>query len=59
MVTACSFVGLSSSSTLVLSILFGLVNMLTALPGGLIFLLAGGRRMEDEELAAEAADENA
>lgn len=59
MVTAFSFVGLSSSSTLVLSILFGLVNMLTALPGGLIFLLAGGRRMEDEELAAEAADENA
>ncbi|MGE5475910.1 MAG: lysylphosphatidylglycerol synthase transmembrane domain-containing protein [Bacteroidales bacterium] len=60
MVTAFSFVGLSSSSTLVLSILFGLITMLTALPGGLVFLLAGGRRMEEEELAAEAAaDEKA
>ncbi|MBX9635568.1 MAG: flippase-like domain-containing protein [Magnetospirillum sp.] len=56
MVTAFGFVGIADSSTLVLSILFGIVTMLTALPGGLVFLLAGGRKMEDEELAAEAAE---
>lgn len=56
MVTAFSFVGLPASSTLVLSILFGVVTMVTALPGGLVFLMAGGRKMEDEELANEAAD---
>lgn len=56
MVTAFSFVGLPDHSTLVLSILFGILTMLTALPGGLIFLMAGGRRMEEEELAAEASE---
>lgn len=56
MVTAFGFVGIADSSTLVLSILFGIVTMLTALPGGLVFLLAGGRKMEDEELAAEAIE---
>lgn len=56
MVTAFGFVGLPAASILVLSILFGIVTMLTALPGGLVFLLAGGRKMEDEELAAEAAE---
>ncbi len=56
MVTAFAFVGVSESSALVLSIMFGIVTMLTALPGGLVFLLAGGRRMEQEELAAEDAE---
>lgn len=56
MVTAFGFVGIPDSSALVLSILFGIVTMLTALPGGLVFLLAGGRKMEDEELAAEAIE---
>ncbi|MBC7906532.1 MAG: flippase-like domain-containing protein [Rhodospirillaceae bacterium] len=56
MVTAFGFVGIPDSSTLVLSILFGIVTMVTALPGGLVFLLAGGRKMEDEELAAEAVE---
>lgn len=56
MVTAFSFVGLADSSTLVLSILFGVITMLSALPGGVVFLLAGGRKMEEEELAAEAAE---
>jgi len=56
MVTAFGFVGVPGDATLVLSILFGIVTMLTALPGGLVFLLAGGRRMEAEELAAEAAE---
>lgn len=54
MVTAFAFVGLPDHSTLVLSILFGILTMVTALPGGLLFLLAGGRRMEQEELAAES-----
>lgn len=56
MVTAFAFVGIPASSTLVLSILFGIVTMVTALPGGLVFLLAGGRKMEAEELAAEAEE---
>lgn len=56
MVTAFAFVGVPEESALVLSILFGLVGMLTALPGGLVFLLAGGRKMEAEELAAEAGE---
>jgi uncharacterized protein (TIRG00374 family) len=56
MVTAFGFVGVPEASALVLSILFGIVTMATALPGGMIFLLAGGRRMEREELEAEAAE---
>ncbi|MBC7950872.1 MAG: flippase-like domain-containing protein [Rhodospirillaceae bacterium] len=56
MVTAFSFVGIPDSSTLVLSILFGICTMVTALPGGLVFLLTGGRKIEAEELAAEAAE---
>lgn len=56
MVTAFGFVGMAGSSALVLSILFGILTMVTALPGGLVFLLAGGRRMEAEELAVEAAE---
>jgi uncharacterized protein (TIRG00374 family) len=56
MVSAFSFVGIPDASTLVLSILFGIVTMLTALPGGLVFLTAGGRKMEQEELAAEATE---
>lgn len=56
MVTAFGFVGLPAAPTLVLSILFGLVSMVTALPGGLVFLAAGGRKIEAEELAAEAAE---
>lgn len=56
MVTAFGFVGIPDHSALVLSVLFGIVTMVTALPGGLVFLLAGGRRIEAEELAAEAAE---
>lgn len=56
MVTAFGFVGVADHSALVLSVLFGIVTMVTALPGGLVFLLAGGRKMEAEELAAEAAE---
>ncbi|CAA7619954.1 conserved membrane hypothetical protein [Magnetospirillum sp. LM-5] len=55
MVTAFGFVGIASDEALVLSILFGILTMLTALPGGLVFLLSGGRKIEAEELADEAA----
>jgi uncharacterized protein (TIRG00374 family) len=57
MVTAFSFVGIPDASTLVLSILFGIISMLTALPGGVVFLAVGGRKMEEEELAVEAAEQ--
>jgi uncharacterized protein (TIRG00374 family) len=59
MVTAFGFVGIPSDATLVLSILFGITTMLTALPGGLVFLMVGGRKMEAEELEAEAATPDA
>ncbi|MGE5547899.1 MAG: lysylphosphatidylglycerol synthase transmembrane domain-containing protein [Solirubrobacterales bacterium] len=38
MVTAFAFVGVSGTSSVVLSVLFGLVTMVAALPGGLVFL---------------------
>ncbi|MBR9973294.1 lysylphosphatidylglycerol synthase transmembrane domain-containing protein [Magnetospirillum sulfuroxidans] len=53
MVTAFGFVGIDGASAIVLSIIFGIVTMVTALPGGLVFLLAGGKTMEAEELADE------
>ncbi len=56
MVTAFAFVGVSHDSALVLSILFGIVTMLTSLTGGVVFLMAGGRKMEQEELAAEETE---
>ncbi|MGE4280444.1 MAG: lysylphosphatidylglycerol synthase transmembrane domain-containing protein [Magnetospirillum sp.] len=55
MVTAFSFVGVADHSAIVLSIIFGIVTMVTALPGGLVFLMAGGKTMEQEELAEEKA----
>ena len=55
MVTAVGFVCLAIESSFVVSIVFGVVSMVTALPGGLVFLLAGGKRMEEEELAEEQA----
>jgi len=59
MVTAFALVGVPEESALVLSILFGVVTMATALPGGLVFLMAGGRKMEAEEMAAEAGERRA
>lgn len=55
MVTAFGFVGVDGDSAIVLSIIFGIVTMATALPGGLVFLLAGGKTMQTEELADEKA----
>ena len=55
MVTAFGLVGVDAGSAIVLSILFGIVTMINALPGGLVFLMVGGREMEAEELAEEKA----
>ncbi|MGE5504262.1 MAG: lysylphosphatidylglycerol synthase transmembrane domain-containing protein [Actinomycetota bacterium] len=56
MVTAFGFVGVESHSALVLSVLFGLVSMAMALPGGAVWLLSGERMQaaEIEEAASEA-----
>lgn len=52
MVTAFGFVGVAHESALVLSVLFGMLTMVTALPGGLFFLLLGGRRLREAEASA-------
>jgi len=50
MVTAFGFVGVEHQSALVLSVLFAIVGMVTALPGGLVFLLSGEHRPAPAEL---------
>lgn len=44
MVTFLGFVGVAEASAVVVSVLFGLVSMATALPGGLAWLASGERR---------------
>ncbi len=39
MVTAFGFIGVAPASALVLSVMFGIVSLVTALPGGLVFLM--------------------
>lgn len=56
MVTAFGFVGVADESALVLSILFGIVTMVMALPGGLVFLLAGGHRSDLKQAEAVEAE---
>ena len=48
MVAAFGFIGVPEGDAFVLSLLFGLANVIVALPGGLIWLVGGYR--------AEAAD---
>lgn len=55
MVGAFGLVGVPAESALVLSILFGLSAMVTALPGGVLWLLEGGRR---ETMDMEGMAEN-
>lgn len=43
MVTAFGFIGVPEHSSLAMSILFGLIIVVTGLPGGLIWLLSGDR----------------
>lgn len=44
MVNLLSMVGVAESDALALSIIFGLITVLTALPGGLIWLLSSERK---------------
>ena len=53
MVTAFGFVGVPQESSLVLSIVFGVLNMVTALPGGLAFMIVGGGHIPTAQELAE------
>lgn len=56
MVSAFGFIGVPQSSSLVLSIVFGVLSMITAIPGGLAFLSVGGRHLpKAEELSNSGA----
>ena len=55
-VSAFNIIGADPSLSLLLSIVFGVLNIVAALPGGLVFLLVGGRHIPTgEELEAERA----
>ncbi len=55
MVSSFGFIGIAQSSSLVLSIVFGVLNMAVALPGGAAFLSVGGRHLpKPEELSDNA-----
>ena len=49
MVSAFGFIGVPQSSSLVLSIVFGVLNMLISIPGGIAFLSVGGRHLPNTE----------
>ena len=53
MVTLFAFVGVGQSDAFVLSVLFGVVNLLLSLPGGLVWLASGGRKAADEAEKAQ------
>ena len=59
MVAAFGYVGVEGHSSLVLSVLFGVVTTVTALPGGVVWLLSGARLKRDEiaQMGAEADQE--
>ena len=44
MIVALGFVGVAQGNALALSFLFGVVNLLTALPGGVIWFVTGNRK---------------
>ena len=48
MLTAFSFVGVGADEAFALSVLFGLVIMVTGIPGGILWLLSGSKREEDK-----------
>jgi uncharacterized protein (TIRG00374 family) len=54
MVAAFGYVGVEAHSALALSVVFGLVCTVTALPGGLVWLLSGDH-LKEAQLEAEAA----
>ncbi len=49
MVTAFGLIGVSNEGAVVLSITFGLVAIFMALPGGLVWLMSGDRKIQDLE----------
>jgi uncharacterized membrane protein YbhN (UPF0104 family) len=55
MVAAFAFVGVPEGDAFVLSVLFGLMNILIALPGGAIWLLSGYRRKDIEAELRESS----
>jgi uncharacterized membrane protein YbhN (UPF0104 family) len=59
MVVAFGYVGVESHSALALSVLFALVSMATALPGGIIWLLSGEHPKPEEIAEVEHAAEEA
>ena len=59
MVVAFGYVGVEAHSALVLSVLFGLANMATALPGGLVWLLSAEHPRPEEIAEVEHAVEEA
>lgn len=52
MVTAFGFVGVPSESALVLSVVFGVVTMVSCLPGGALFLTSSVRRARPADMEA-------
>lgn len=56
-VAGFGFVGVPASSALVLSVLFGLLNTLICLPGGLVWLATGDRRRDLQTVRAEVSAE--
>ena len=63
MVSAFGFVGVPQSESLVVSIVFGVLNMITAIPGGFAFLSVGGGHLppqaELDEETIEAVSHDA
>lgn len=54
MVTSFGFIGIDHSQSLLLSLVFGILNMVIALPGGVAFLMVGDHRLpKDLEKANE------
>jgi len=49
MVAAFAFVGVTEGDAFVMSIMFGLVNICSSLPGGLVWLIGGNRRKDITE----------
>ena len=53
-IAAFSLVGVAADGALVLSLLFGLLVVVTSLPGGVVWLLSGDRNMDMNVAAIEA-----
>jgi glycosyltransferase 2 family protein len=56
MVTAFAFVGIGYDEAFALSVLFGLVIMVTGIPGGVLWLILGSKRTEDRAGAETVMD---